>query len=395
MRVEATIAGLSEVADVLVMLVDVSEHAGRVPVDRRVDIVIPSRRARPTDRLLRFVHVLPTDVHYARRRAVRREIRAALADQSWDLVWCSRARIDLLTRGVVDGPRVVDLDDLNDQLLRSTVRQRRALRGTLRTLPRNMWDWLDALRWTRLQRTISARVERVVVCRSADAAHLGVHNAEVVPNGYPAPQRTRRLHRLEDRPPTMVFAGALTYEPNLLGVEWFVQEVLPLVRAEVPDAELTVLGIIGEDADGLRTDGVQLAGRVADVTPYYERARLAVAPIQCGGGTRLKVIEALARRVPLVSTAFGCAGFGLRHGDEVLIADDPAKFAAACIALLRDPSRAEQLAASGRERFERDLSAQACERAIAALARSVLTTAAGPSPERTPAEPTGARASAG
>lgn len=371
MRIAATINGLSSVADVTVALVDVSVEPRHEAIDPRVDVVIPSRRARPLDRVLRFAHVLPSDVHYARRRALRRTIADAVGGRQWDLVWCSRARIDLLTDGVIDGRRVVDLDDLNDLLLRSTMRQRRALRGTLRTLPRNLWDWFDAVRWSRLQRKISARVAGVAVCRSVDVAHLGVANAIVVPNGYPATTVARAIG-FADRSPTIVFAGALTYEPNRLGVQWFVREVLPLVRAVVPRCRLVVVGSTGDDVATLRADGVELTGWVTDVAPYYEQARVAIAPIESGGGTRLKVIEALARRVPLVTTSFGCAGFDLRHGREALIADSPEQFASACIRLLQDATLSERLAAAGSARFVRDLSAEACERAIAGLARSVL-----------------------
>jgi glycosyltransferase involved in cell wall biosynthesis len=111
---------------------------------------------------------------------------------------------------------------------------------------------------------------------------------------------------------------------------------------------------------------------VPDVGPYYQRATLAVTPLHSGGGTRLKVIEALARRTPLVSTSFGCQGFDLDHGTELLVADDPDAFARACVAVISDPALRERLVIAGRRRYETDLTSKTAAQAVAQVATSVL-----------------------
>jgi glycosyltransferase involved in cell wall biosynthesis len=127
---------------------------------------------------------------------------------------------------------------------------------------------------------------------------------------------------------------------------------MPRIRAAVPDVELVVVGDTREvNVRGLSGPGVSFAGHVPDVTTYYDQASVAVVPLNSGAGTRLKVLEALAHGVPLVSTSFGCRGHDLQPGRDALIADDAESFATACVEVLSDPRLAARLAANGAQRF--------------------------------------------
>jgi glycosyltransferase involved in cell wall biosynthesis len=236
-------------------------------------------------------------------------------------------------------------------------------------------DAVQARRWQRLQHDIAAEVDRVVVCSSLDQRYLDVPNAAIVPNGYPVPVVAAGTPEAEGAaaPPSMLFVGPLTYEPNRLAVQWIAERVLPIVRRTVPDF---VFDVVGNDPGfaiaGTEAPGVHRRGYVEDVGPYYAQATVAVTPLHSGGGTRLKVIEALARRVPLVSTSFAFEGLGLVADRDLLVADDPATFAAACVAVSTQAGLRSRLTDAGYRCFRHHLTAEASSHAVQCLANDVI-----------------------
>ena len=164
-----------------------------------------------------------------------------------------------------------------------------------------------------------------------------------VPNGVePLPPPEMPTVPEPDEPLRLLFVGSLNYEPNRQGLEWFAHEVAPRARERVR----IDLEAVGPGARGPELPGVRYLGRLEDLGPAYDRAHAAVVPLRAGAGSRLKVLEALARGVPLVSTRIGVEGFDLHDGEQALIADDPDELAerlALLDASLRDN---RQLAAS-------------------------------------------------
>jgi glycosyltransferase involved in cell wall biosynthesis len=158
--------------------------------------------------------------------------------------------------------------------------------------------------------------------------------------------------------------GTLKYRPNIDAVSFLLDEVLPDVRRRCPDAVLTIVGD-GDDADleRFRRPGVVVTGRVPDVRPYLAAAAVTVVPVRIGGGTRLKVVEALAMGKAVVSTTLGCEGLAIRSGEHVLLADEAGSFAAAITRLLDDPQEGTRLGVAGRTLVvERYSWAHACSR---------------------------------
>lgn len=147
----------------------------------------------------------------------------------------------------------------------------------------------------------------------------------------------------------MIFMGTLDYRPNVDAVEHLLNEILPAVRAVRPDATLTIVGP-GEPQilQRFRDAGVTVTGRVPDVRPYMARAAVTVVPLRIGGGTRLKVVEALSMEKPTVSTTLGCEGLSVTHGTHVLVADGVEEFAAAVAGILADPQGFRRLGRAGR-----------------------------------------------
>ena len=176
-------------------------------------------------------------------------------------------------------------------------------------------------------------------------------------------------------PHSLVFTGSMDWLPNEDAIRWFTGEVLPLIKREIPQASLTVVGrnpFPGLVESSRKDSSIVVTGRVPDVRPFMEKASVYVVPIRIGGGTRLKIYEAMAMGLPTVSTKIGAEGLPVRDGEEILLRDEPREFAEAVVRLLRDKSLAEkigkQAAKTVREKFGwqkvADDFAEICERAI-------------------------------
>jgi polysaccharide biosynthesis protein PslH len=210
--------------------------------------------------------------------------------------------------------------------------------------------------WRKLRR------EELETCRDADGVYLcsaadeqrllneapGVHTA-VIPN---AADVEFYRPRPTDPPPdgrTVVFFGLLSYVPNIDGVKYFVEDIWPRVAAAHPEARCKIIG--GQPPPSLRAlagPRVELTGFVSDLRPHLATAAAMVVPLRLGGGTRLKVVEAMAMGKAIVSTALGAEGIEAVPGRDLLIEDQPAAFAGAVNRLLAEPSLAAQVGSSAR-----------------------------------------------
>ncbi len=190
-------------------------------------------------------------------------------------------------------------------------------------------------------------VNQVLACSFDDARTLESlarkSIVEVIPNGVAVDYFTPR--KMPDRDPfNMVFVGGMGWFPNRDGMEYFLEEVMPLVCRRMPEANCTIVG----KADGLRIPReleprVRLTGFVDDFRPYVWRAGLYVLPLRIGSGTRLKLLEAMAMGKAIVSTPVGCEGIDVSHGEELLVAESPKEMADAIVRLMGDPEYAHRL----------------------------------------------------
>jgi glycosyltransferase involved in cell wall biosynthesis len=142
----------------------------------------------------------------------------------------------------------------------------------------------------------------------------------------------------------------MDFRPNVDAALWFVREILPRIRATRPEVQFVIVG--QKPVERLLRlngqNGVVVTGAVEDVRPFIAGAAVYVAPLRMGGGTRFKLLEAMALARPIVSTTLGAEGFAVASGRELLLADSPADFAAAVLSLLADPARAATLGQAGR-----------------------------------------------
>ena len=159
-------------------------------------------------------------------------------------------------------------------------------------------------------------------------------------------------------PHNVVFTGSMDWLPNEDAIRYYTEQIMPIVRRSLPDATLTVVGRNPYPSLlelSRRDPAIVVTGRVEDVRPYMERAAAYVVPLRIGGGTRLKIFEAMAMEKPIVSTTIGAEGLPVTDGRELRIADTPETFAASVVDLLMNREAARQLGREAarvvRERF--------------------------------------------
>jgi len=196
----------------------------------------------------------------------------------------------------------------------------------------------------------------------------------IVPNGVDMSFFTPSEEAPE--PFSLVFTGMMGYVPNYDGMLYFLDEIFPLILKEVPQAKVYIVGNKPPRALLRRAaENVVITGFVDDVRSYVRRSSVYIVPLRMGGGTRLKVSEAMAMQKPLVTTSIGCEGIDVKHGETALIADTPAEFAREVIELLRDEPLRRRLVANGfelaRTTYEWSVIGDDVERFYQSIIRSV------------------------
>jgi sugar transferase (PEP-CTERM/EpsH1 system associated) len=216
------------------------------------------------------------------------------------------------------------------------------------------WEWR---RLRAYETDMCRRFDRVTVVSDADAAALALAGPpealDIIPIAIdtddlaftPRPAEARHVLSL----------ATMFYPPNIEGVGWFARAVFPRIRQAHPATRFLIVG--SRPPASIRRlatadSGIVVTGYVADLEPLLRQSAVLVAPLHAGSGMRVKILEAFARGIPVVSTTIGAEGIAVQPGEHLLIADDPADFAAAVSRLLARPSEAARLAAAGRRLVE-------------------------------------------
>lgn len=293
---------------------------------------------------------------------LRASLRQLVDFTQYDAVWFGRSDVAVAVGPLGNVPTILDGDDFE------YVREWLLLRNSP-WYGAKAWNYLDLLKLWWLERSFPRRFTRVVRCSEEDRRRHSAPNVVVIPNGTQVPAEPPvRMPRQR-----LLFVGLLGYAPNSQGLEWFFRHVWPHVRREVPQAEIDVVGKEPPEAIWQRSgsDGIHVHGFVEDLTPLYAQAAAAVVPLLAGGGTRLKIVEAIAREVPVVSTRLGAFGLELAEPHGVFLADAPEAFAQRCIALLRCPQQAIAAVQAGRALVRARYDWQVIQQQVADLVREV------------------------
>jgi glycosyltransferase involved in cell wall biosynthesis len=218
----------------------------------------------------------------------------------------------------------------------------------------------DAWRWRTYAEQAYRRARSVLVPTAEDAAFLARNvpgiGPGVVPFGLAAGGEGEPALPRDD---VLLFVGNYAHPPNRDAAAWLAREILPLVRRKRPGVELQLVGSEPTpDVTALAGPGVVVTGHVPSVAPYLAGCSVFVAPLRLGGGVRMKLLEALAAGVPVVTTTVGAAGLDAVPGRDLLVGDSSEEFAAAVVRLLEDPALRASVAAHGRRRTTADREAR-------------------------------------
>jgi glycosyltransferase involved in cell wall biosynthesis len=320
-----------------------------------VDVVLLSRSAVDTDAVAELCGARSVSLVVRPQETVRRRARAAwtrfplqaaslLQPEAQQRAAAAAARGDTVIADHVwtapylssDGSGVLHLHNAEASLLA----QGPFRAGGVRALE-HVWERATT---RRLERSAVERAGVVVCVSELDAQRVGRPDALVVPNGTDLPSAATAVPAHG----TLLFVGSMDYPPNREGVLWWLAEVAPLLPPDLPP-----LTVVGRSADRalaqVRDDPrVQLVADVPDVAPYLEAASVVVQPLLRGGGTRLKLVEALGHGRPVVATRLAAEGFPDVDGEHLRLVDDPRAMAAAVAELYRDREQSARLAAAGR-----------------------------------------------
>jgi polysaccharide biosynthesis protein PslH len=239
----------------------------------------------------------------------------------------------------------VDIDDIESKALLRAIPKERVSNG----IEKSAILYLDAWRTARLERQILREADCSLVCSEDDRRVLRNRNRyaciESVPNVVSVPEMLPQ--RRPDGMVKLLMLGTMNYEPNADGAAYFCEKILPIIRKHSSRRVQTwIVGHhppervqrFGNDID------VFVTGGVSRVSPYYADADIAVVPIRHGGGTRIKILEAMAFGRPVVATSIGAEGIACINGEHILLADSPEQFARACLTLADSPETATRIA---------------------------------------------------
>jgi glycosyltransferase involved in cell wall biosynthesis len=181
-------------------------------------------------------------------------------------------------------------------------------------------------------------------------------------------------------PNSMVFVGGFQHEPNVDAMLYFCGEVMPLIKKQIPNARLSIVGSNPPAAiQALASESIDVTGYVPDTTPYLEKSSVSIAPLRYGAGMKGKIGEAMSHGLPVVTTSVGAEGFGMTPGEHILVGDSAAEFAEHVIRLMQDQTLHERIRLAGwefiRSRYSVDAVASLCQVAIQEILKRLRFTA--------------------
>jgi len=333
--------------------------------------------AQSVDYILR----LPSPAPYAVRKftdsKVRQEVSQLLGDGSMDVAVCDFLSASLNFQQSLSTPVVLFQHNVETVLW-----QRMA--NTEKSPIRKLSYGIEARKMAAYETNTLRRFQHIIAVSDNDRNEMlklepGC-SITVVPTGVDI-EKYPVVPSASGDPPIIVFTGSMDWEPNIDAMEYFCQEIWPTVLAQYPNARFQIVGRSPHPrVRRLGSNSIEVTGTVPSVADYLQSATVVIVPLRIGGGTRLKIYEAMAMGKAMVSTSVGAEGLDVSHGHDVLIADDAPSFAAAILQVLRDPHL--------RRRYEANAAATAGRYDWSQIARrfaEVLDTAA--SSTRTGAAP--------
>jgi len=309
-------------------------------------IPAPKSLAEMCDYAVRLFSSEPYGITKYCRPEVRRGLRSLLEEENYDVILCDFMAVAGVIPWDCAIPKVLFTHNVEATIWRRHYEV--ASNVIWKAISWQEWRKMEAAerRYLRLADRVLAVSE---TDRDAFAAFLSAEKLTVIPTGVDV-EYFQPLAG-EETANSLVFTGSMDWLPNEDAILYFADAILPLIREHSPEVFLDVVGrnpsrklqALAESQKSIR-----LTGWVDDIRPFVGRGSVCIVPLRIGGGTRLKIFEAMAMGKAVVSTSVGAEGLAVRSGENIVLADTPNDFAQAVISLLRDPGRRQQLGTAAR-----------------------------------------------
>jgi len=325
-----------------------------------------------SDRLKRLMAPIPLSVDHFYTPEAAIEVNKVLEGEKYDLIFVDELCMAPYTINITDIPQILGRQKIDYIHYREMAAARRW--GQQKIL-----DLLEYYKLKRYEKKMLSenRYARCIVCSERDKEILISLNPSlrivVIPNGtdtayfrpWPSPA---------DNAPTLIFIGTMFYYPNVDAILYFLDRIYPHIVARIPDVRILIVGHNPplEIKSLERFSNVKVTGYVPDIRPYIAQSTVMIVPLRLGGGTRLKILEAMAMERPVISTSIGAEGLAVQAGENIMIADDPLDFASKTVELLRNPKLRQRIVTKARKLVENNYSwdvlgrrfLEACQKAV-------------------------------
>ncbi len=330
-----------------------------------VSFIIETTRTEDIEELRGFVHDLQT-VFRPQKYAIKDLLKGVCTSTPFTIInYRSDEMASVINRKLAKGIDVVHCEHLNmaqyapvGMGLKRVIDMHNVESEIMRRYAEKASDPFKVL-YSKMTAKKLAKYERDVIsdfdlcfavsARDADYMREFCSNTVVVDNGVDLDTFLLREDTVTE--PRLVYTGWMKYHANNDAAKYFCDEIFPAIKKDKPEVTVDIVGKEPSD-EVLRLSklaGVNVTGAVPDIRPYINAASVYIVPLRVGGGTRLKILEAMAIGIPIVSTSIGCEGIGLTHGKDILIADTADEFARQTLRLLDDSSLRRHLSANARE----------------------------------------------
>jgi glycosyltransferase involved in cell wall biosynthesis len=288
---------------------------------------------------------------------VRQRLRTWFREQRFDVAVCDFLDAAVNFPGRLNIPSVLFQHNVESEIWRRHAE-------TAGNPARKMMYRMEFRKMLRYERSAVRKFQHVIAVSENDRSLMmqwvDGDRITVVPTGVDlaqyAPDPGASNTSAPEPAPLVTFIGAMDWEPNVDGVEYFCREVWPAIKTEVPEARLRIVGRNPvRRVQKLASDSIEVTGRVPSVIEHLRQSAVVIVPLRIGGGTRLKIYEAMAAAKAVVSTTVGAEGLDVHHGRDIIPADDARAFSQAVIMLLRDRDlrrRYEKAAAETAARYD-------------------------------------------
>ncbi|EHR42193.1 TIGR03087 family PEP-CTERM/XrtA system glycosyltransferase [Alishewanella jeotgali] len=297
--------------------------------------------------LLRLPLLTPSSMGYFYSRDLQRHVNQLLQQHQFDLIFVHCSSVAQYVAHVTDIPKLLDFGDMDSQ-------KWLAYRA-FKPFPLSLGYWLEGQKMLRAEKQLATRFDLCTTTTKAELATLQSYQTDVptawFPNGVDSDYFRPTPNSYENH--SLSFIGRMDYYPNQEAMLQFCRHTLPLIRQQVPDVKLYIVG--AEPSKAIRDlaliPGVIVTGSVDDVRPYILHTAAMVAPLNIARGTQNKILEAMAMGVPVVCSSQAAGGIDAVAGQHFLIADTPAQYAQELCRLMLEPALRQQLSQAGRERM--------------------------------------------